>query len=333
MTLPLSVGIAVITYKAIEQIPLCLPPLLASSLKPRVLVVNSSSNDGTVELAQSMGAETLVVPRQEFNHGITRELARKYLQTDIVVMTTPDAICVGPETIECLIRPIVDGSASVSYARQLPHDGATFFEAFPRLFNYPDRSEIRSLKDLGCMGPYVFFCSDSCAAWSNKALDEIGGFEWTLTAEDTLAAAKLIHRGHSVAYAADALVKHSHRYTLVQEFKRYFDTGLIRSQYRDLFLRQSRDEARGSSFFQAMIRELFRARPYLIPYAILQTTMKYLGYRIGFHAAHMPIWLKARLSSQDYFWQNSVRGGQGPSSLTNPSLTGQMPIVPRSNQR
>ncbi|HEY4831864.1 MAG TPA: glycosyltransferase family 2 protein, partial [Waddliaceae bacterium] len=60
---------AIITHNAKHHLPCCLPPLLQSSLKPRVLVVNSSSNDGTVEQAQSLGAETLVIPRADFNHG------------------------------------------------------------------------------------------------------------------------------------------------------------------------------------------------------------------------------------------------------------------------
>ena len=45
-----TVGVAVITYKAVPLLPTCLPHLLASPLRPTVLVVNSSSNDGTVEL-------------------------------------------------------------------------------------------------------------------------------------------------------------------------------------------------------------------------------------------------------------------------------------------
>src|SRR5271155_809939 len=104
-----TVGVAVITYKAVPLLPTCLPHLLASPLRPTVLVVNSSSNDGTVELAEKMGAETLVVPRNEFNHGATRELARRALGTDIVVMITPDAKPTGPEMVGNLVRPIAEG--------------------------------------------------------------------------------------------------------------------------------------------------------------------------------------------------------------------------------
>lgn len=302
-----TIGVAVITHTAVKLLQRSLPPLLRSSLKPRVLVVNSSSCDGTVELAEKMGAETLVIPRREFNHGTTREKARKFLNTDIVVMTTPDAIATGPEMISNLVRPLLeDDSVAISYARQLPHEGADFFESFPRTFNYPPRNEVRSLSDVRLMGPAVFFCSDSCAAWSNAALDSIGGFEATLTAEDTIAAARLVYAGFKVAYTADALVQHSHKYSLIQEFKRYFDTGLTRRRYRDLLLREAGDGKRGAGFLRAMITELAQHRPDLIPYAILQAGVKYLGYQIGYHAVSAPRYMQRCLSSQNYYWTSTV---------------------------
>lgn len=312
MNTTVSVGVAVITHTAVKLLPRSLPPLLQSPLKPRVLVVNSSSQDGTVELAEEMGAETLIVPRRDFNHGATRELARKTLGTDIAVMITPDAVASGPEMLSALIRPLIaDATIGLSYARQLPHDGADFFESFPRRFNYPAQSEIRAPSDVRRLGPAAFFCSDSCAAWSNAALDAIGGFETTLTAEDTIAAARLLHSGYKVAYTSDALVQHSHRYTLVQEFRRYFDTGLMRRHYRDLLLRDADDGRRGAGFIRAMLRELAHSRPQLIPYALAQAASKFLGYKIGFYAVSAPPSLQRRFSSQDYYWVSSAVSPKG----------------------
>lgn len=300
-----TIGVAVITHTAVRQLPRNLPPLLNSPLKPRVMVVNSSSNDGTVELAREMGAETLVVPRAEFNHGATREIARKALGTDIAVMVTPDAILLDNDTLGRLVAPLVaDPMVGGAYARQIPHDGAGFFESFPRDFNYPAENQMRGLADIPRYGVLSFFFSDSCGAWSNRALDAIGGFQPILTAEDTIAAAKLIYAGYRIAYVADAVVKHSHKYSLKQEFRRYFDTGLVRREHRDLLFRQASDEARGASFFKAMIATLARTKPHLIPYAVLATAAKFAGYKAGYHGRAAPRWLQARLSSQDYYWRS-----------------------------
>lgn len=43
-------------------------------------------------------------------------------------------------------------------------------------------------------------------------------------------AAKAILAGYQVAYAADAVVRHSHNYKPLEEFKRYFDIGVFHAQ-------------------------------------------------------------------------------------------------------
>jgi rhamnosyltransferase len=276
---------------------------MRSPLKPHILVVNSSSNDGTVELAGELGAETLVIPRASFNHGSTRELARKHLGTDVVVMMTPDAYMVDEKALEKLVAPILEGKASASYARQIAHHGADFFESFPREFNYPAEGHVRSIEDLGRYGVYTYFCSNSCAAYSNKALDEVGGFERLLLGEDTVAVAKLLKKGHKIAYAADALVHHSHRYSLAEEFRRSFDTGLARSGYAGFIDSPGGDSGRGMEYVKAMNKDLLKKAPHKIPYGLCHVLSKWVGYKIGTLSVNAPLWFKRTLSSQDFFWK------------------------------
>ena len=68
----------------------CLPPLFRSPLRPRVLVVNSSSQDGTVERPRSWvprrwWCRAGVQPRADARAGPPP------LGTPVVVMLTPDA--------------------------------------------------------------------------------------------------------------------------------------------------------------------------------------------------------------------------------------------------
>src|SRR6202000_944607 len=117
----LSVGVAMLTYNAAQVLLDSLPPLLAMESKPQILIIDSSSKDGTAEIARSFGVEVCVIPQHQFNHGATREIARKMLKTDIAVMMTHDAIAVGTDMIERLVAPIRNGEAVVAYARQIPH--------------------------------------------------------------------------------------------------------------------------------------------------------------------------------------------------------------------
>lgn len=297
-----SLGVAIITHCARDHLCSCLPPLLASPLKPRVLVVNSSSQDGTVEEAERLGAETWVIPRTTFNHGKTREAARKRLGTDIVVMMTPDAYPESTDLLERLTAPLRNQKASAAYARQLPHQGAGRLEAFARHFNYPEKSHIRGIEDAKNYGAYLCFCSDSCAAYWNAALEAVGGFRPTLTAEDSLVIARLLRAGGHIAYVAEAKVRHSHRYTLMQEFKRHFDTGYVRHQNRHLLNFEGTDSQLGRRYIRELLCSLWRDCPRLIPYAVLQCLIKYVGYRVGFGGQFFPKNLKRVLSAQDYYW-------------------------------
>lgn len=304
MTYIPKIGVAFITHEARRHLPFCLPPILSSPLEPRVVVVNSSSGDGSVEIAQQMGAETLLIPRHEFNHGATREKARKYLNTEIIVLMTPDAYPINNGLLKSLVNPLIGKQAAVSYARQISHNEADFFESFPRQFNYPAHSHIRSLEEIHEYGAYTFFCSNSCAAYINSALDEIGGFQPTLFGEDTLAVAKLMRRGYKVAYVAEAIVKHSHRYSLKQEFQRHFDMGIVRKHNKDLLSAAGFDSKRGSQYFFQMIKTAAESHPYLLPYAFLHIVSKWCGYQWGRACYKSPHWIKQLFSSQDFYWKN-----------------------------
>ncbi|MCX6953073.1 MAG: glycosyltransferase [Verrucomicrobia bacterium] len=307
----MTVGVVVLTLNGAKQIAQALGPVLASRSVAKILVVDSSSSDDTVEIAQSLGATVEVIARAEFNHGVTREFARKRLGTDIVVYLTQDVI---PEAgfIEPLVAPILAGEVAVTYSRQLPHRGADFFEAFPREFNYPSQSNTRGLGDASQHGVYTFFCSDSCAAYANGALDQIGGFKATLTNEDYFAVAAMLRLGHRIGYVAESRVAHSHRYTLAQEFRRYFDTGYVRAENPWVNEIAGAAEGRGASFFREMLRRLMRQAPRLLPYAIVQTGVKWLGYRVGFHSLKAPLAWKIRCSGQPYYWRSKFAVGTAP---------------------
>lgn len=303
-----SVGVVVITHRARPMLERCLAPVLASPLRPEVLVVNSSSNDGTVELARELGARTWVVPRRSFNHGLTREAARRKLATDIVVMLTPDCFARSPDFLERLVAPIAEGRAVVAYARQVAAADADLLARFGRAFCYPERSEIRGAEDALRLGSAVHFCSNACAAWSNHALDRIGGFKPTLVSEETIAVCELLEAGGRIAYVAEAVVEHSHPTRLLDSFRRQFDIGWTRETWRRLLLARGADEARGLAYARGLVRTVLAEAPHLLPWALFDTAVRLVGYRAGRVAAHLPASLVRGLSGQDFFW-----GGAGPS--------------------
>lgn len=309
-----SVGVVVVTYRAREHLRRLLPPLQASRLRPRLLVVNSSSRDGTVELAQELGAETLVVSRASFNHGATREQARRLLGTDVVVMLTPDVHPVSPDFLERLTAPVRSGEAAVAYGRQIARVGAGLLERMGRTFNYPPLSHTRTLADWDRWGSYTHFCSNACAAWSSAALDRIGGFTPTLVSEETIAAARLLARGERIAYVAEAIVVHSHPQGPLDAFRRQFDIGYTRRLHADLLLGRERDEVRGRRFVRAVLAKAWREAPAELHGTLASLAASWLGYRTGLLGPWLPRALASRLSGQDFYWLRAP-GPAEPASL------------------
>ncbi len=299
-----SVGVLLLTLNAEKHLHESLLPVIDSSLKPKVLIIDSGSQDQTVEIAKNLGAEVLVIPKEEFNHGATRERGRKLLNTDIVVFQTQDAYPLDKTMLSKLVSPIQEGKSEIAYGRQIPHNNSGLFESFPREFNYPPTGNIRRIEDVQKYGVYTFFNSHSWAAYLNSALDKAGGVEIMLSNEDYFTTAKMLKEGFKIAYVSDSIVKHSHRYNLAQEFKRYFDTGYVRKAYPWVTDIVGQAEERGSKLVGALLKKTARENPFLLPYAVFSSFVKWLGYRIGYFGSGLPVWIKKKLSGQPYYWDS-----------------------------
>lgn len=303
----IKISVVILTLNAKSTIAQVLENINCS--KYNVIVLDSSSNDKTIEICKQYNCKIRIIDRKDFNHGATRELARRITNSHIIVFLTQDAIPLNMNSIDELISPIINNEAHVAYARQIPKDKSPILEAFPREFNYPSSDELRSIKDVDKYGVKTFFCSDSCAAWSNSALDEIGGFSPTLTNEDYLTCAKLLLNGFKVAYVSKAIVYHSHSYSLKEEFQRMFDTGYVRAENPWIQDAVGNANKLGAKYFKVLINKLIKENPLLIPYAFAQTAMKFIGYKIGYRSTIFPRWFKKLCSGQKYYWDSKYYNG------------------------
>ncbi len=297
------IGVLVITYNAEKDIENCLKPVLACKEVDEVLVLNSSGTDNTVSIAKKLGAKVSIISRDSFNHGLSKEYARKMMDVDILVVMSPDAYG-QPNFINKLVNAIEYDEVALAYSRQIPHDNADFFEAFPRLFNYPNQSEVRDVHTWIEKGPEAIFCSNSCAAYSMKALDQVGGFPSVLTGEDTIVAARFLANGYKIKYEAESIVKHSHKCSIISEFKRHFDAGISRNHMNKELLKYGKDEKKGAKYAKSFLMETINVQPLKIGYAILILLAKYLGYKIGSYSAPLSLPIKKKLSSQDFYWDS-----------------------------
>lgn len=232
-----------------------------------VYIVNSESNKKQYEKDLDGLSYTMVdIDPSTFNHGGTRRKAAETCgKYSFLVYMTQDAVLADKHSLSNLLKAFVDRDVGCAYGRQLPNADAGIMAAHARLFNYPDKSQIKQLSDKQRLGIKTVFISDTFAAYRRSALYEIGNFpEHVILSEDTYVAAKMVLAGWKVAYCADAKVCHSHNYTIMQEFSRYFDTGVFHAE--EPWIRKSFGvaEGEGKRFVLSETRYILAHKPWLI---------------------------------------------------------------------
>ena len=269
------------------------------------VVVDSASTDGSRFDDLPAGWQLLRIEAVDFNHGGTRNLALQHLpvRTDVVVFITQDAILAGAGAVQALLSAFDDPNVACAYGRQLPHADASPVAAHARLFNYPTSSRVVGLADKARLGLKTCFLSNSFAAYRVADLHAIGGFASdVILGEDMSVAARLLIAGKTVAYVADACAYHSHNYSVMQEFRRYFDTGVFHA--RSPWLLQTFGSAGGEGFrfVRSELAHLLRHAPSCVPDAMVRTLAKWVGYKLGRHETLWPVTFKRWCSMHRGYW-------------------------------
>lgn len=278
---------------------------LLSCVSPNeVLIIDSSSTDGTVELARAAGFRVCSIPRSEFNHGKTRQFGAELAgDAEVIVYLTQDAVLADPNSVNLLLSAFTDPKVATAYGRQLPRPGATPIESHARLFNYGKKSNVRTFQSREQLGFKAIFISNSFAAYRREALMEVGGFPpHVIFGEDTVTAAKLLQAGWKIAYVAEAEAYHSHSYTWTQEFKRYFDIGVLHSREQWLLDEFGQASGEGKRFVLSELKYLWPKHMFIIPSALIRTGLKLVGYRLGRMEQRLSLAWKRKLSMHRGFW-------------------------------
>lgn len=303
----LKVMLVIPTRNGAKDLERLLASLSIQSFKPLVCVVDSSSSDATVDVARNHHALVYGIKVSDFNHGGTRQLmVDQNPDHDIYIFMTQDAYLADEHAIERIVAPFADPSVGAVCGRQLPHLDANPFAAHARLFNYPPESCIKSMEDATELGIKTPFISNSFSAYRREALADAGGFpSHVILSEDMYVAARMLMKGWKIAYAGDALCRHSHNYTLFEEFRRYFDTGVFHA--REPWIREYFGGAGGEGlrFVKSELRYLGWRRLHLWPEALLRNAFKLLGFKLGLHEKRLPLALKRQMSMHQRFWDRA----------------------------
>jgi len=271
----------------------------------KVVVIDSGSDDGTIEAISGKGYEILTLDKKHFDHGGTRQLAaEKYPDADIFVFLTQDAILENEDALQNIVSSFETyPNYGMVYGRQLPHKGAKTLESHARYFNYPDLIQTKSLSDAPKYGIKTISCSNSFAAYRKTAFFEVGGFpSGVILGEDVLIAGKMLLKGWDMGYLGNARVHHSHNYSVKEEFKRYFDIGVFHADSPWIFEHFGRAESEGFKYLKSELKYVLKNNIFALPKSIATLFAKLLGYKIGLKHKHLPLSINKLLSMHKAFW-------------------------------
>ena len=185
----------------------------------------TESADKTESILKSKKLIYDKVEKKDFSHSLTRELAARNSEADIIVFISQDVEPSNENWLYYLVKDIIDGSVSATYSRQITKFNN--LEKYTREKNYPKESKIVSKDDIKDLGLKTFFFSDAASAIKKEVFEQLNYYDNKRLPinEDMYIAHKLITNGYKIKYCSDSIIYHSHNFKLKELYNRYKLTG------------------------------------------------------------------------------------------------------------
>ncbi len=286
----------------------CLRAIAAQQVdeEVEVVIVDSGSSDGSVDVARSHGAVIIEIPATAFTHGGSRNLGAAKARGDLLVFISQDAVPVGEDWLARLVAPLrADPTLAGVYGRQIPHPGAAPPEAYFLDFLYGPHSRRQAVAGVEELSMDATLFSNVNSAIRRTAWEQFPFAENIVMSEDQEWSRRALLAGHSLQYEAEAVVRHSHTYTLKAAFQRFFDSGMSseRAYMADNSESKKVLRRRSVAYATGEVRWLWSTRQLRwLPYTVVYEAAKMLGLILGVNHARLPASLTRRLSGIPAAW-------------------------------
>lgn len=183
-----------------------------NGLNHEVIIVDSGSADGTLEIAQHHDCRIFHITREEFSFGRSLNMGCEAATGNILVFVSGHCVPTDEYWLQRLCQPLLEGKAEYCYGRQLGGDENHYSEC--RIFAkyYTPESRIPQ---------QGFFCNNANSALLRNTWEQYRFNEELTGLEDMELAQRLVQGGGRTAYAADAAVFHHHKETWPQVHRRF----------------------------------------------------------------------------------------------------------------
>jgi O-antigen biosynthesis protein len=185
-----------------------------------ILVIDSGSRDGSLEIARASGVRVLEIDPASFAHGRTRNLAAEQAGGELICFLTQDATPV-PGWLEAYRQAFaLDNRVGAAYGPHLPRVDTSPMIARELTEFFASFSEGGALQLQDASGPS--FLSNANAAYRRECWAQIR-FRDVAYSEDQAFGRDMLAAGWLKAYQPRAAVLHAHDYGTTEFMRRYFD--------------------------------------------------------------------------------------------------------------
>lgn len=262
-----------------------------------LVVIDSSSTDGTAELARERADVFISIKRNEFNHGLTRNRAIEKCSGEYIALLVQDAAPADNNWLRALVENFEDEKVAGSYSRQVPRpDCPPLIKSRLKRWSATSRQRIEKsvsskeeMSEIPGKTLVNLISFDNVSSCIRRSVWEKIPFTKRAFGEDLWWARSVLLAGYKIVFEPNSVVIHSHSNSLWYEFKRVY---LDHQNWNDLIglrlfgrlrevwgasisgVREALEELQGQGLSGASY--VYWAA-YSVPYVTSQNLAQYLG--------------------------------------------------------
>lgn len=263
---PVEASIIIRTLNEARYLPQLLEAVNAqrSMFRSEVIVVDSGSTDGTLEIANAYDCRIVKITKEEFSFGKSLNLGCSAATGDYLVIISGHCVPCHGSWLQRLVSPLAEGVVAYVYGRQMGGPETHWSEQ--RIFAkyFPEQSAIPQLG---------IYCNNANSALL-RSIWERYKFDEDLTGlEDMHLAQRLIADGGKLGYVAEAGVVHYHNERWPQVQIRFEREALALQRIRPELTVRKRDLVR--YLFKGVFADLYHAHRNQVPLHLWHNVLRY----------------------------------------------------------
>jgi rhamnosyltransferase len=180
-----------------------------------LLVVDSGSTDKTLDIVKQYPHRLIQIEPTQYYPGSVLNMAIEKARGEIIVFQNSDTVPLRHDTLGNLLQAFDDPDNQAALTRQIPRPEADTWVRRDYAQSFPDNENT----------PEWITLSLPMAAMRKSIWQQHPFYTDAWASEDTEWGQWAVNNGHKIKYVKDALVMHSHNYSLKQVYGRKFVEG------------------------------------------------------------------------------------------------------------